>query len=167
MEHTENGMYKKFTYHNINRCNLCNSSKWRFMKIIICGSMKFAKKMVEVKEELEKMGHVVHTPPGTEKYAFGMKAEEVHSESVKNKVEKDLIRKYFDWIGERDAVLVINIDKGDIKNYIGGNAFIEMAFAHVLHKPIYLLNPIPDMGYTDEIVAMKPIIINGDLGKIV
>jgi hypothetical protein len=30
-----------------------------------------------------------------------------------------------------------------------------------------LLNPIPEMGYEDEIVAMKPVILNGDLDKII
>jgi hypothetical protein len=33
-------------------------------------------------------------------------------------------------------------------------------------KKIFLLNPSPQMAYSDEIVAMKPIVINGDLSKI-
>jgi hypothetical protein len=38
-----------------------------------------------------------------------------------------------------------------------------MAFACVLNKPIYLLNPIPDISYTVEIEAMEPVILNGEL----
>ncbi len=38
-----------------------------------------------------------------------------------------------------------------------------MAFAHVLGKKIFLLNSIPKMSYSDEIEAMKPIIINNNL----
>jgi predicted RNA-binding protein with PUA domain len=60
----------------------------------------------------------------------------------------------------------VNITKNGIKNYVGGNALIEMAYAHVLDKKIYLLNPVPDMNYKDEIEAMSPTILNGDLSKI-
>ena len=41
-----------------------------------------------------------------------------------------------------------------------------MAFAHVLGKKIYLCNPIPEMSYTDEIVALQPVIIDGDTDKL-
>ncbi len=63
-------------------------------------------------------------------------------------------------------MLVLNYNKNNIPNYIGGNTFIEMAFACVLNKPIYLLNPIPDISYTSEIEAMQPIILNGDLKMV-
>ena len=59
-----------------------------------------------------------------------------------------------------------NFDKHNIQNYIGGNTFLEMGFAHILKKPIYLLNEIPEMSYTDELRAMQPIVIKGDLLKI-
>lgn len=66
-----------------------------------------------------------------------------------------------------DAVLVLNIDKHGIANYIGGNTFLEIGFAHILNQKIFLLNPIPDMPYyKTEIVAMNPIVINGDLSLI-
>jgi len=41
-----------------------------------------------------------------------------------------------------------------------------MGFAHVLSKPIYLYNDIPNTSYTDELVAMQPVVLNGDLLKI-
>jgi nucleoside 2-deoxyribosyltransferase len=128
--------------------------------------MSAAKKIVEIKNKLEEMGHNVHTPPNTEKYVNGSMKKENSSESTKHKIEKDLIRMYFKWISERDVVLVVNEDKNEIKNYVGGNAFLEMGFAHILNKPIYLLNPIPDVSYADEIRAMQPIVINGDLALI-
>lgn len=44
---------------------------------------------------------------------------------------------------------------------------MELAFGHVLDKTVYLMNPIPEgLGYTDEIAAMQPTILNGDLTKI-
>ncbi len=90
----------------------------------------------------------------------------MHSESVKNKMDHDLIRDYFEEIKTGDAVLIVNDERKGIANYIGGNSFLEMAFAHVLHKEIFLLNPIPEMGYSDELIAMQPVILNGDLSLI-
>jgi predicted RNA-binding protein with PUA domain len=66
-----------------------------------------------------------------------------------------------------DAILILNLEKNNIKGYIGGNTFLEMGFAHVLNKKIFLLNEIPEMGYKDEIVAMKPVILEGDLNRII
>ncbi|MDP3992633.1 MAG: hypothetical protein Q8Q05_00195 [bacterium] len=58
-------------------------------------------------------------------------------------------------------------DKHGIKNYIGGNTFLEMGFAHILNQKIFLLNPVPEMPYYQtEIVAMRPVVINGDFAKI-
>jgi len=92
--------------------------------------------------------------------------DEGHSESVKNKLEHDLIRGHFKEIKNSDAVLVVNETLKGIKNYVGGNTFLEMGFAHILNKKIFILNNIPQMGYSDEIVAMQPIVLDGDLGKI-
>ncbi|PJC52196.1 MAG: hypothetical protein CO030_04160, partial [Candidatus Magasanikbacteria bacterium CG_4_9_14_0_2_um_filter_42_11] len=70
-------------------------------------------------------------------------------------------------IKKSDKVLILNYDKHDIPNYIGGNSFLEMGFAYILKKPIYLLNPIPKIPYYEtEIIAMKPVILDGELKKI-
>jgi len=55
-----------------------------------------------------------------------------------------------------------------VKNYVGGNTLMEIGFAHILNQKIFMLNPIPEMPYCkSEIEAVKPIIINGDLKKII
>lgn len=136
------------------------------MKIIICGSMSSAQKMVEIKNELFKFGHEVILPKHAEQYARGAIGMEDSEKSIKNKIEQDLIRDYFHEISRADAVLVVNIDKNSITNYIGGNAFLEMGFAHALEKKIFILKDIPDMIYTDEIRAMQPIILNENLSVI-
>lgn len=136
------------------------------MKIVICGSMTAAKKMVEIENGLIDLGHKVILPKFTKEYSQMDSQEDMHSESVKNKLEHDLIRDYFEEIKNGDAVLIINEERKNIKNYIGGNSFLEMAFAHVLNKEVFLLNPIPDMGYSDELIAMQPTILNGDLSLI-
>ena len=136
------------------------------MKIVICGSMGASAQMLSAKIELEKAGHEIVIPRNTEAYARGELGFESDHESASNKIKHDLIRVYFDKIKNSDAILVINTEKKGIENYIGGNTFLEMAFAHVLHKKIYLLNDIPEFGYQDEVIAMQPIIINGDLQRI-
>ena len=79
---------------------------------------------------------------------------------------EDLIKRDYNLIKECDCILVLNLDKKGVKNYIGGNTFLEIGFAHVLDKKIFLLNPIPEMGYTDEVKAVEPVVLNGDLAGI-
>ena len=128
--------------------------------------MRLSKKMLKIKEELTKLGHFVIVPRHTEEYALLNTSDHIHNESVKNKINHDLIRQYFNEIEKNDAVLIVNDSLKNIPNYIGGNSFLEMGFAHVLNKKIYILNPIPEMSYSDEIVAMQPIILNGDITKL-
>ena len=136
------------------------------MKIVICASMSAAKKVMAIANELEKQGHELIIPRNMEKYADGTLSMENQHESTQNKIEGDLIRGYFEKIKKCDAVLTVNEDKNGIVNYIGGNTFLEMGFAHVLNKKVFLLNEIPNISYTDEIVALQPTILDGDLNKI-
>lgn len=138
------------------------------MKIIICGSMKFSKEMVDLKERLQSLGFEdVLIPRNSEKYALGELNPETNFESSRNKIEGDLVREYYKEIEISDAVIIANYSKGGIKNYVGGNAFLEAAFAHVLNKDLYFLFDIPEMTYTDELIALRPVILNDDLGKII
>lgn len=146
------------------------------MKIVICASVVFSDKIIEITKELEKLGHSVDIPFMTKKIATG----EVSLESYKLDKEKegdtkyrreyegqvDFIKRYYKLISECDAVLVLNYKKKDVDNYIGGSVLMEIGFAYAFDKKIYLLNEIPDMSYTDEIISTKPIIINGDLSRI-
>lgn len=136
------------------------------MKIVICGSMSLSKEMTEIAEKLKQNKHNVILPHDADKFADGTLAGESAHESIENKIKYDLIRDYFRIIGESDAVLIVNFDKNGIKNYIGGNSFLELGFAYVLNKRIYLLHSIPDMPYADEIKAMQPVVLGGDLSKI-
>lgn len=136
------------------------------MKIIICGSMSASREMVEVERQLQELGHEVVLPEFTHDYAAMVTIDKAHTESARNKVQHDLIRVHFDKIKSGDAVLVVNVERKDIPGYIGGNSFLEMGFAFVLNKPIYLLNQLPECSYRDELEAMRPIVLAGDIGKI-
>lgn len=142
------------------------------MKITLCGSIKFAEKLVEIYREVEKLGHQPSMHIDMFKVADGT-APEV--EELKNGAEHADIKKkygYIKWwhqsILNSDAVLICNFDKNEIKDYIGGNTLIEIGFAHVSDKKVFLLNDIPtQVPYVDEIKAMTDITLNGDLTKLI
>lgn len=137
------------------------------MKIAICASMVFTEKMLEIKEKLEKFGHEACVSGFAEHYV-GKSEKEKEELTIYHKNEKDAIREYWEQIQKADAVLVLNYDKRGIKNYIGGNTLMEIGFAHVLNKKIFLMNPIPEIPYyQSEIEAVRPVIIHGDLSQIV
>jgi nucleoside 2-deoxyribosyltransferase len=129
------------------------------MKLAICSSTFFEREILKVAERLRGMGHKVITPFLNERI-IGKERHDIL------KQEKDLIRFYFQKIKTIDAILVTNFDKNGIEGYVGGNTLMEMGFAYVLHKPIFLLYEIPDLSYRLEIEAMKPIILNGNLEEI-
>ena len=95
-----------------------------------------------------------------------IKQEKENGKFADRAIEYDSIRAYWQIISCSSAILVANFDKHNIQNYIGGNTFLEMGFAHVLHQKIFLLNPIPDMpSCRTEIEAFRPIVLNGDLTR--
>ncbi len=127
----------------------------------------FTEKMLEVKKELEKLGHEAYVSGFAEHYV-GKSEKEKEELTIYHKNEKDAIREYWGQIQKADAILVLNYDKRGVKNYIGGNTLMEIGFAHVLYKKIFLMNPIPNISYyKSEIEAVGPIIIDRDLAKIV
>lgn len=143
------------------------------MRITICGSIEFTPKIKEVATVLTEYGHKVNIPLTSQRIINGeLSLEEFKKEKLHNgdgafrKIKDDVIRRYYNNIKNSDAIFVLNIEKNGIPNYIGGNTFLEIGFAHILNKPIYLYNDIPNVSYIDEIKAMQPIIINGDLKKI-
>lgn len=139
------------------------------MVITICGSAKFAKEMIWAKKFLERKGHKVLVPEMAESFATGkVKLDDFKGGRTVAAFKKkyNLIRKHFEEVERGNVILVLNYDRMGIKNYIGGNTFAEIAIAYYLNKAIYLLNPVPEeLPYTDELKAMEPIILNGELEK--
>jgi hypothetical protein len=136
------------------------------MKIIICGSISAAKEILEVKVKLEKTGHEVEIPEGVKHFDEWEGDGAGKLEKADRKIKHDLIRGYYEKMKNYDAVLIVNSKKKEIEGYIGGNTFLEMGFAHVLNKKMYCLYSLPEISYTSEIMAMQPVILNGDLTKI-
>ena len=145
------------------------------MKIVIVGSIELSDKLIEMSNELEIRGIETFLPHSTEKIKAGeltldeyraRKAADGGDFVLRQTSNIDFIKDHYNAIKDSDGILVVNFDKKRIKNYIGGNALMELGFAYTMDKPIYLYNDIPEMPYTDEIKAVKPIVINGDLSKI-
>jgi len=112
------------------------------------------------------MGHEVEIPEGVKRIELRERVGVSDTEHAADKIKYDLIRGYYEKMKLYDAVLVVNIEKKGIPGYIGGNTFIEMAFAHVLNKKLYCLNPLPEIAYISELMAMQPVILDGDIDKI-
>lgn len=135
------------------------------MKIIICSSISAADEVLRIKSDLERRGHEVEIPAGI-KHPELRRIDADNRQKADVKIEHDLIRGYYEKIKLFDKVLVVNPRLKEIDGYIGGNAFLEMGFAHVLNKPLYCLYPLPEMTYSSELLAMQPIILNNNLSKI-
>ena len=142
------------------------------MRIVICGSSTFKEKMLEYRDKLSLLGHEPIVHPDYELFVKGEK-QEIWSqisggEHYEAKKSQGYIKWYYNAIVDSEAILVLNFDKKGIKNYIGGNTLMEIGFAHVNNKKIFLLNEIPEgISYVDEIKAMVDVILNGNLDKLV
>lgn len=138
------------------------------MTITLCGSLSHADMFIEAKVALEKKGHTVLLPHSVEAHqpkAMWKALKESHPEEyVRRKQER--MRGHFKKIESSDAVLVLNYEKKDVPNYIGPNTLIEMGIAFHLGKTLYMLNPIPDLWLKDEVEAMQPTMLAGDLDKM-
>lgn len=134
------------------------------MKILIICSKNFYSKISEIKKILESKNYEVFLPncydcPETEaKYRGTLE----HSNW-----KAKMFRQSENIISKVDAVLVLNYKKNNIDNYIGGATFLEMYDAFKLGKKIYMINDIPEGLLKDEIIGFSPIVINGDLNKII
>jgi hypothetical protein len=136
------------------------------MKIGIIGSMQYTEKMLETRDALIALGHEAFVTNLASPF-IGKTDEEKEVIKIDQKNNQDAIREFWRLMQGGDAVLVLNLDKNGIKNYIGGNTLMEIGFAHVLDQKIFLYNPIPEIPYyKTEIEAVKPVIIYGDLSKI-
>jgi len=139
------------------------------MRITIVGSSIFAKQMFEYRILLMKKGYKVNLHEHYIKQGQGKMKRLVYRMKKEHALVKrkyNYIKYHYKEIVDSDAILVLNFDKNEIKNYIGGNTLMEIGFAFVHNKKIFLLNSIPKINYSEEIKSMNPIIINGNVDLI-
>lgn len=136
------------------------------MKILICASKYNYGHIAAIKEKLETLGHSVTLPNS---YDDPMKEEEIkkQGEEEHRQWKGMMIRLQNEKVSANDAVLVLNFEKNDEPNYIGGATFLEIFRAFEKGKKIYFYNPLPECNFKDELLGMGGEVINGDLEKIV
>ncbi len=135
------------------------------MKIFICSSKHLYHKVPEIKAVLEKSGHKITLPNSYEQPLMEEEMKKIGKEehaSWKSSMMLEQGKK----VKENDAILVLNYEKNDQQNYIGGATFLEIFKAFELGKKIFLINPIPENIFKDELLGMRPVILNGDLSKV-
>lgn len=129
--------------------------------VTVCGSMSHKNDWLKVIEQLRAAGLRVATPDLSETTDWSALTED---EIVYQKGR--LIRRHFANIAVSRAVLVCNYDKNDTNNYIGSNSFLEMGAAFVYDKRLFVLNEIPNQSNREEILAMQPKVLYGDIQKL-
>ncbi len=146
------------------------------LRITICGSIAFYDEMLKAKEGLNGLGYEVKMPPRevmneigemipvSEYYKLRKMAGDDAEWIWKRKGEA--MNWHFEKVGWADALLILNHDKNGIEGYVGSNTLMEMGLGFFQGKRIYLLNKVPEISCKEEILGMKPIVINGDLNLI-
>ena len=121
------------------------------INIVLCGSMKVKDRIIEISNELEKMGYNVLLPVECMQGLEKVIASRAHFDRISNP--------------DNQAILIVNVTKNGIENYIGPNSFAEIAFGFYFNKKVFLLNDIYEP-YKDEIIGWNIKCLNGDLSKI-
>lgn len=134
------------------------------VKIMIGGSMSFAKEMKKAKGILEELGFEAYVPLDTDH------------------VTKDAAKKYdmnflkglgvgrgdAELVAKSDAFLVLNYEKHGIKGYIGPGAYRDLSVAWWLRKKIFFLYPYDEKqnNHKYEMIGFSPVILDGKIEKI-
>lgn len=134
------------------------------MRITIHASLDFKDQILEAKKYLEAQGFEVILP---ELRRYQHIRDEMGDDKRFTKIKTELTRENISNVEKCDCILILNYSHRGYENYVGGNSFLEMVLAFYLHKPIYLLNDIPEgMPYTEEIKALEPVVM-GSLERFV
>jgi nucleoside 2-deoxyribosyltransferase len=137
------------------------------MKIMIVGSMCFAKEMVETKKLLETLAHQVALPCDTDDHLKDPTLRDDPERDRKHSIEKDVYQKCFEILASNDAILALNKEQRGIEGYIGAATLMEIGLAYYLKKRIFLLNPVSSKErYAEDITILGVTILRGDLTKI-
>ncbi|MFH1452006.1 MAG: hypothetical protein ABIF88_02435 [archaeon] len=135
------------------------------MKILICSSKYFYNRIKEIEEYLKSVGHKI-TYPNSYDNPFMEEKMKAMSRAEHIVWKQKMLRKDEENIKPQDAILVLNLEKRGIPNYLGGATFLEIYKAFELGKKIFFYNSIPNCSFTDELIAVEPVVINGNLEMI-
>ena len=149
-----------------------NPKKVQPKSVVICSSAAFYKQVIEVRNQLKKMGFKVLVPLTAGKMERSgdfdvAKVKTWHVDAKAYKRKTFLTKHHFKKIVDGDVVLVLNYEKNGKPGYIGGAVLMEMGIALHFNKKIFILNPIDEsVGYKEEILGMQPVILEGNLDRM-
>ena len=139
--------------------------------ITLCSSASMYEKLIQMERDLVRLGFKALVPVSARKMEqagdFSLKGEKAWMKDPSQFFQKTaLMDAHFKKVEEGDAILVVNLDKGGIKGYIGGNVLMEMMLAYWLKKPIYIWKNIDrEHPFYEEILGINPIFLNEDLSN--
>lgn len=122
--------------------------------------MQFDPNMTELAEELTRRGYEVDKPNVVEGHVY---ADNLDANA---ELKRGFIDEHFAKMNTSEAILVVNETKNGVEHYIGGNTLMEIAYAYSQGLDIFLLNPVPELPYADEIRGVHPIILGGSLDAL-
>jgi len=141
--------------------------------VTICASASFYKQVIEVQDHLESVGIKVFIPATAkvmnESGDFNVEHYKTwFGDDTDYPKKAALMHGHFKEVEKGDVTLVLNYEKHSVENYIGGNVLMEMAIAFYLHKPIFVMNDIPeDSPFLEEILGMGSVPLSGNLQPLI
>lgn len=129
-------------------------------RVVLCGSMSSHAIMEAISRQLSSRGIRAVIPESDDKWA-GV------DDATMRKVKRKASLKHFELIrnDSTDAILVVNVDKNGVSDYIGPNAFAEIAVAFAENRRIFLLHGMPH-AYADELEAWGAQCLHGNLAAL-
>jgi hypothetical protein len=128
------------------------------MRIVLCGSMSAMPTMEQLQDELATDGIDALVPRPDSHYATHLTS--AVAAQVKRKASYEHIRKIKD--SKTRGILVVNIDREGVRDYIGPNSFAEIVIAFAEGREIYLFQGMPSI-YREELIAWGAQCLYGDL----
>ncbi len=130
-------------------------------EVIVCGSMTFYEKMVEVKRFLQSENISCIIPEDESSFC------ELINDNDATLFKRRASNSYLRRIRKKStvAILVYNETKRNVKNYIGPNTLVEIAMAFMWNRGIFLFDGIYEP-LCDELEAWKCISLNRDFSKL-
>ena len=135
---------------------------WNSRRVVLCGSMTFYGEMIRVQHRLDKLSVPVSLPDAEDERIMALGIDQY--ERFKRRVSLAHMRR----VRHRSTfgILVLNLDKRGVADYIGPSTFAEIAMATAFSKRVYLLGSCPE-SYADELAAWGAVALDGRLDRLI
>lgn len=131
-------------------------------RLVVCGSMAFYGQMCRLQAMLSQQSLRVVVPDADDYSTATMSPEQY--EAFKREISFAHIRRIRN--PQTFGILVVNLDKHTIHDYIGPSTFAEIAIAAVHGKHVFLLGDLPD-AYAEELAAWGAVALRGRLAPLI